>query len=234
MSKIVVLIPAYNEEERIGKTIESIRKIESIDEIVVVDDGSQDSTEKKALELGVRVLRLDTNHGKGRALKKAILTLLSEGSVQDSDLLIFLDADTAETAFHIKELIEAAKSCGNSCFSLAVFPKPQKKGGFGLVKGIAFKFLKKKTGYEFKTPLSGQRAVFVRDVKKVLRAFDYGYGLEVAMSYLLCKNRVKPVEVFVKMSHRETGRSIKDFLHRGKQFLDVLKVIFDAYTGRLR
>ena len=64
--KIVsILIPAYNEEKRIGKTLEPLLKSQFIHEIIVIDDGSQDQTAKKAMEKGVIVSRLEKNMGKG-------------------------------------------------------------------------------------------------------------------------------------------------------------------------
>ena len=44
MSYISIIIPAYNEENKIKDTLESIKDIKEIDEIIVVDDGSSDKT----------------------------------------------------------------------------------------------------------------------------------------------------------------------------------------------
>lgn len=52
--KIVsILIPAYNEEKRIGKTLEPLLKSQFIHEIIVIDDGSQDQTAKKPWKKGL-------------------------------------------------------------------------------------------------------------------------------------------------------------------------------------
>lgn len=231
--KKIAIIPAYNEEGRVGKAISSLLSTGSIDMVIVVDDGSTDKTSKEASSSGASVITIEKNIGKGRALKKALSNLLEEGRVEDSDIIIFVDADTEETAVHACKLINVLEEKGSGHFTVAVFPPPAKKGGIGLVKNLAFKFLKKTTGYEFRAPLSGQRAAYLSDLKKALKAFDYGYGIEVAMSYLLCKSGCTPVEVNLPMKHRETGRSVKDFLHRGRQFADVLRVIVNSWLGRL-
>lgn len=231
--KAVAILPAYNEEGRVGKAVSSLLSSDAVDEVVVVDDGSKDATSEEASLSGAYVITLEKNAGKGRALKKAILTLAGEGKLEESDIVLLVDADTEETAAFACELVKVVREKGKGCFAVAVFPPPRKKGGFGLVKKLAFNFLKRTTGYEFRAPLSGQRAAYFSDLKKALNAFNYGYGIEVAMSYILCKNGCVPVEVELPMRHRETGRSPADFLHRGRQFADILRVIIDSKLGRL-
>lgn len=226
MSTIFILIPAFNEEDRIEKTISALQEKIKLGKIFVIDDGSTDLTSEKAKKAGATVFRLEKNLGKGRALKEGINRLQKTHEIKDDNIFLFVDADTSRSACEASMLVDELKKRGTGHFTIAVFPKPKKKGGFGLVKNLARKFLEKETGFQFKAPLSGQRAVYWCDLKKAFEAFDFGYGLEVAMNYLLAKNNVKPVEIELNMTHRETGRSLKDFIHRGKQFLDVLKVIY--------
>jgi glycosyltransferase involved in cell wall biosynthesis len=230
MKRVFALVPAYNEEERIGKTLESLQKI--VDSVIVVDDGSIDETTKVAESFGVKVIRNPINSGKGRALRLAIEELWKL-DIKDDDIVLFIDADTQETASYAEVLLKKLEESGRGFYTVAVFPPPKKKGGFGFVKGISKNFIFNKFGVELKAPISGQRAVFFGDLEKAIKAFDYGFGLEVAFHYLMLKNNIKPVEVPVEMTHRETGRSIKDFMHRGKQFISILKVIADAKLGRL-
>ena len=65
--KPLVILPAYNEEENIGKAIQDLKKEASSFEILVVDDGSRDRTAEVAKQLGVKVLKLSRNNGKGYA-----------------------------------------------------------------------------------------------------------------------------------------------------------------------
>lgn len=233
MSKVIVFLPAYNEEGRVGKAVSSLLNSHLVDKLFVVNDGSTDKTAKEASESGAKVINHRKNLGKGRALKQALLQKINEGEIQDDDIILFVDADTAETAGEAEKLVKELKKKGRGYFVIAVFPKPRKRGGFGLAKNLAKYFLKFSTGFEFKAPLSGQRCVFFSDLRNALPAFNYGYGLEVAMSYLLCKQGLVPIEVVLTMNHRETGRSLRDFIHRGKQFLDILRVIIDSSTGRI-
>jgi polyisoprenyl-phosphate glycosyltransferase len=71
------LIPAYNEADSIGATIQKLRTVMDADatvyEVIVIDDGSRDDTAKLAEETGVKVIRHPTNRGYGRALKTGMV-----------------------------------------------------------------------------------------------------------------------------------------------------------------
>lgn len=93
---LTLVIPAYNEEERIEKTIEKISNYKNIEisEIIVVDDGSKDKTYQILKNLkekynNLKILKNEKNEGKGSALKKGILAAKDEIPfilISDSDL----------------------------------------------------------------------------------------------------------------------------------------------------
>ena len=67
MSYISIIIPAYNEENKIKDTLESIKDIKEIDEIIVVDDGSSDKTSEVAKSVKsdkINVITQSQNRGK--------------------------------------------------------------------------------------------------------------------------------------------------------------------------
>lgn len=69
-SSVCVVIPAYNEELSIGTFLKDIQRTLKNAEIVVVDDGSNDQTQKVVLSFsGVRLIKHDKNQGYGRALR---------------------------------------------------------------------------------------------------------------------------------------------------------------------
>jgi len=107
--KLVILIPAYNEEETIKKVIEEIPKnFESIDEIeiLVINDGSSDNTENIAKESGATVYSFTSNKGLARAISYGFLKALDH----NADILIILDADnqydSTEIPLLLKPIIE--------------------------------------------------------------------------------------------------------------------------------
>ncbi len=92
---ITTVIPAYNEEECIGKSIDTIYEILEKTgrdfELIVADDGSTDSTykivmQKKNLHANLKIIREDRNRGRGSMLNKAF-------SNSKGDCLIYIDAD---------------------------------------------------------------------------------------------------------------------------------------------
>src|SRR3989338_9102858 len=84
--KVSCVIPEFNESATITKVLSTLKKVKTISEIIVVDDGSSDNTYRLAKSAGVRVLRHRTNKGKGRAIKTGFLHA-------NGDIILFLDAD---------------------------------------------------------------------------------------------------------------------------------------------
>jgi glycosyltransferase involved in cell wall biosynthesis len=85
--KVAAIVPALNEEERIGSVLETLVPLEPLHEIIVVNDGSRDRTSEIARSFPqVTTIDFPENQGKGAAMRA--------GAQQaDADLLLFLDAD---------------------------------------------------------------------------------------------------------------------------------------------
>ena len=100
-SKILILLPAYREAGRIGGVVRSVAAL--CPNVLVVDDGSDDSTGEEAREAGAVVLRQEPNQGKGAALNRgfayarehgydAVITMDADGQHSPDDLPRFIDA----------------------------------------------------------------------------------------------------------------------------------------------
>jgi len=218
--RIVAVIPAYNEADLIVDTINGLKKVDCIDEIVVVNDGSTDNTSEICKQLGITVIDIEKNRGKGYAIKKAVECITY-------DYLVLVDGDLGETSIEIRNLIEPVLK-GKCDVSVARFPKAEVKGGFGLVKGFAKKSVYYFTGVEIETTLSGQR-VYKKHVLDKINYIPNRYGIELAMTVQTINNGFKILEVPVTMKHRYSGRNLKGFIHRGKQFYDILKTSIILY-----
>lgn len=223
MKSVTVVIPAFNEEERIARTLCAVKEAGFAGDIIVVDDGSLDRTAEIARAQGVKVVELGRNLGKGEALNCAVPHI--NGAV-----VVFLDADLGDSASQ-GELLAKPILEGQADLTIARFPQAKKKGGFGLVKRLAAWGIRR-AGMEARAPLSGQRAM-TREVLSELLPFRAGFGVEVGMTIRALYKGYRVVEVDTTMSHAETGRDLRGFIHRGKQFRDVLKVILmEARRGR--
>jgi glycosyltransferase involved in cell wall biosynthesis len=85
--KVSVIIPVYNEENSIGKVVESVFQTLGGDvQVVIVDDGSTDKSAMAAREKGALVIQHPYNMGNGAAIKTGIRNAAG-------DILVFLYAD---------------------------------------------------------------------------------------------------------------------------------------------
>lgn len=224
MKSITVVIPAYNEEDRIAATIEAIKSMPMETEILVVNDGSTDETSRQAREQGVKVLEVKPNRGKGGAMNAALPLL-------DTEIIAFIDGDLGASAAEAYKILEPVIA-GQCDLCIAAFPAPTKKGGFGLVKGTAAQAIRKAGMVDVTAPLSGQRAM-TRDVLLAVTPFEEAYGVELGMSIKALRKGFRLMEVPTTMSHNETGRDLRGFIHRGRQFMDVLRVIRKETRGSM-
>jgi len=105
IKKLLVAIPAYNEEEKIGEVIQNIPgKLSGVSEVhvLVIDDGSTDSTAKIAGDLGAKVIKNYFNMGYGVAFGKGLQYSLDN----NFDLMVSIDGDAQFDPKDISKLIE--------------------------------------------------------------------------------------------------------------------------------
>lgn len=214
--KIVAVVPVYNEENKIQDTVESLSNIDLIDNIIVVDDGSTDNTYNIVKKLDVDIIKLEKNSGKGYAIKSAIKNL-------EYDFLVLVDGDLGKSSYEIEKLIYPIIN-NEADVTIAKFPPPKKKGGFGFVKKLAKKGIYHYTGVEINSGLSGQR-VYKKEVIDSIGEIPDTFGIEVAMTVETLRKGYSIKEIDVNMTHDETGRDLKGFYHRGKQFLNILSTL---------
>lgn len=221
--QISIIIPAYNEEDYIAKTIMAILKWTNESEIIVVNDGSIDSTYNvlKTFESvpNIKIINSKENHGKGHALSLGLMAAKGE-------FILFLDADLGESAINAEQLLKPIME-DEAEMSIAVFPKSNNKAGFGLVKGMAKKGILYLTGYNTIAPLSGQRA-FKREVLEQVELID-GFGIEVGLTIDVVRKGYRIKELEIPLIHRESGRNLKGFLHRGREFSAVFKALLHKW-----
>ena len=98
--RTVALIPAYNEENEIGKVVNIARDL--VDQVIVIDDGSTDGTSEEASVAGATVVRLERNRGKGYALRVGFRKALEI----NADFIVTLDADSEHNPETIPRLLE--------------------------------------------------------------------------------------------------------------------------------
>ena len=172
-SRILALIPAYNEAGRIGKVIEGAR---SFLPVLVVDDGSTDETAAIAAGCGAVVLSQVPNQGKGAALKagfrwaiskeyQAVLTLDADGQHDPSEIPKVLEAFNSSRADliigerdfnRIPPIRRLANTLGRWSFSWAAGQRvPENQSGYRLVSRRLMEALlnSPESGFEFEVDM---------------------------------------------------------------------------------
>jgi hypothetical protein len=213
-ARVVAVLAARDEAALIADTVEAIRTMPLVEEIVVVDDGSTDDTADRARRSGARVLKAPGNLGKGRALEHAL------DLIGPAEVYLFLDADLGETAKEAGPLVDAVLS-GRADLAIGALPREPRHGGFRVVKRVAAVLIRMLSGFTTVEPLSGQRAVS-RVVLEAVRPLAGGFGVEPAMTIDAARRGYRVREVEVPMRHAPTGRNVAGFLHRARQGRDLL------------
>src|SRR5262245_27618233 len=96
---IMVCIPAYNEQERIGDVVKASKKFAT--RVIVFDDGSTDNTAEISRSNGATVIKNERNEGYG----KAISSLLKFAKENDVDVMVTIDSDGQHDPSQIPSLI---------------------------------------------------------------------------------------------------------------------------------
>jgi len=222
--RYAVLIAAYNEADRIQSTVAAAALVPGVVGVIVVDDGSKDDTAGEASRAGAMVVSNKSNRGKGTAMELAAFTLLSEQPFGNLDGVILLDGDLEESASAAGELLKPLEA-GMADLAIGIMPRPSGKAGFGWVQTLARDGIAKHGGgFEAKAPLCGQRALTLNCLDCV-RPFAHGYAMEVDMTIKALRQHLRVDELPVEMRHRATGRDLKGFLHRGKQYFEIRKLL---------
>jgi glycosyltransferase involved in cell wall biosynthesis len=215
---VTVLIPAYNESNSIRSTVEAVKSLGKVDQIIVVNDCSADNTSELARSAGAEVIDLPKNLGKGGAMNYGLK--YARGQV-----IALLDGDLGKTAADVEKLLEPVLN-DKADMTIAKFPPVKKKGGFGLVTQLARRGIRWFTGLEVTCPLSGQRVITRAILEKIGPApFESGFGVEVGLTIDVFRHGFRVREIPVQMSHAETGRDLAGFIHRGQQFFYVFLVL---------
>jgi hypothetical protein len=224
LKRVVALVAARDEGDRIGQTVTALRALEPVTEVVVVDDGSRDETAPRSLAAGATVLRLDRARGKGRALEGALARLRDRAA----DVWLLADGDLGETAASLDAVLGPVLA-GEADLAIATFP-PAQAGGFGLVKRAAGHAIRLGSGLDVREPLSGQRALTAEALEAV-RPLARGFGVETAMTIDAVRAGLRVLEVRAELGHRPTFRDVRGFAHRGRQGWDILRAALPRMLG---
>ena len=222
--KTIVIIPAYNEQTTIREVVDSVKKLNFINEVVVVDDGSSDQTSKRAKESGAIVLKHVINRGYGASLMTGTAYALQ----QDADFMAHFDADGQFEAKDIKEAIE-----------------PLQNGEVDIILGSRFlgkksnvpfvRYLLLKTAIIFNGILTGVYLsdahngfrVFTRKAAEIMEVQQERMAYCTELLSVIRKANLRFMEISVKVHYTDYSR------HKGQDsFFGALKIVKDLLVKK--
>lgn len=244
-----IVIPAYNEEKRIGPTLDEILRFLKTQtyeaEVIVVDDGSSDETAKRVAEKvfqyhdaghDLRVLINTPNRGKGYSVRRGV-------AEANGEMLLFTDADLSSPITEAPKLIDPlAASLADVTFGSRALrreligvhqPRMRELGG------TVFNFcMRAITGLKFKDTQCGFKA-FRREAAVPVFALQRieRFGFDPEVLYVARKHGNRLLEVPVVWNHCEGGELqnklnyVRDSID---MFADLIRIRLNDLAGRYR
>jgi glycosyltransferase involved in cell wall biosynthesis len=125
--RVAAIVPAFNEEETLVDVVTVLKSTGTIDEVLVVSDGSTDETVRISRSLGVKTIHLHQNYGKAMAMAIGV-------AHTDAPVLVFVDGDILNLSeYLLGQLIEPVVSGRSEMCSTAQIAVRLARGVDGVV-----------------------------------------------------------------------------------------------------
>lgn len=228
--KVLIVIPAYNEEKNICRVVDELRKNYSEFDYVVVNDGSKDKTVQLCYENNYCVIDLQVNLG----LAGAVQTGMKYAYTNNYGYAVQFDADGQHLPEYICKLKEQIDE-GNDIVIGSRFVKEKKPCTMRMLGSNMISFaIKLSTGKVIKDPTSGMRIYNRKMIEKFANSLNFGPEPDT-ISHLV-HNGVKVSEVQVEMKERIAGESYLNFyksiMYMIRMFCSIL--IIQNFRGKER
>jgi len=225
MTKLVVLLPAFNEEKNIGKTVKSIpQKIFGIDKIetLVIDDGSIDRTSEFALNAGASNV---VSHKRNRGVGAAFMTGIRNAISMNADLVVTIDSDSQ---FDSKQIAELIVPILNHQYDVIIGSRFLGKTPKNIpkIKMIGNKIFSKivswLTGQKFTDSQTGFRAYSKEALLNISIVNDFTYTQEVLIDLKFKGMRIDEIPVRVSYNEKRKSRVVKNVFQYSTKALSII------------
>jgi len=216
MGGVGVVIPAYNEAERIERVLQAVLCSSVVKQVVIVDDGSVDGTyqvaTKYAVEGSVEVMRLPTNMGKAMAFWVGVQRIVQP-------IVVMLDADLIGLLPKHIEMLAEPISCDDADMTIGVFCRGRWITDWS---------------HKIAPEISGQRGLR-KELLLCLPCPDgLGYGLEAFLNWWASKHGWKVKHVMLEgVSHVTKEEKLglnKALIERTRMYWDIGKTLLKAWV----
>lgn len=201
MKRLLIVIPAYNEEKNIVNVVENLKKNYSQWDYVVINDGSTDKTAEICKNKGYNLVDLPINLG----LSAAFQTGLKYASIHGYEYAIQYDADGQHQAQYIESMLRAIELGEDIVIGSRFVEKKKPLSMRMLGSKILTWAIKLTTGVRIVDPTSGMRMFNRKMIEEFANSLNYGPEPDT-VSFLI-KNGAKVKEVQVEMLERYAGES---------------------------
>ena len=218
--KVVIGIPAYNEEKNIAKIIVKLQNITN--KIIVCNDGSTDLTSKIANKMGAIVINHPKNLGYGAAIK----SLFSKARELDADVLITFDADGQHRIEDINKVLEPIEHnnadivIGSRFLDKKMKIPAYRKFGINAITKISNITTKKK----ITDSQSGFRAYNKKSLQEIIPS-DNGMGISTEILIKANKKSLRVIEVPITITYEGETSTHNPLSHGISVILSTMKFI---------
>ncbi len=223
--KVLISIPAYNEENDIERVIKEIKEVMDNKynySIQVIDDGSTDKTVEVAKKLGAKVY----THPRNLGLAEAFKTELQKFLESKADIMVHIDADGQYPAEYIPQLIEKIKSGNDLVIGSRVIKERKdlsriKKWGNKAFSRVVSKIIR----FKITDAQSGFRA-FTKNVARIKIRSAHTYTQEQIIR--VARNKFKITEVPVRTRPTRRSKLLKNpFEYAIKSWINLFRIYRD-------
>lgn len=208
-----IVIPARNEAASLDRLIPDIKRQHPEIEILVVNDGSTDTTEDVCKKHGIRVITHPYSMGNGAAIKSGARTATS-------DIIVFMDADGQHNPADITRLLQKLEEG----YEMVVGAR-ENSSQASFSRGIANRFYNRlasiMTGHKIEDLTSGFRAVRARHFRKFLYLLPNGFSYPTTSTMAFFRSALPVAYIPIHAGKRE-GKSKIRLLRDGLRFFLII------------
>ena len=223
--KLLIIIPAYNEQESILKTIHDIESNHINADILVVNDCSKDNTEQILVDNNINHIKLPVNLG----LSGAVQTGFKYAYRNNYDAAIQFDGDGQHQACYIPAMLDALNQGNDIVIGSRFLNKPKDKSLRMIGSRVISALVKLTTGKTITDPTSGMRMLNSDMIYDF--AFNMNRRPEPDTIVYQIRHKAKVKEVQVEMKEREAGTSYLSGLSSSFKYMFnvIISILFLSY-----